>query len=470
MVPIPDAILNARIHRRTLSLAAVSMALGACGGGGGSSPPAPPQILVQPASISVEAGSTASFQVSVQHSGSVVYQWFRNGVAIPGANAATLTLPAVFFGDSGNTFSVAVSAADGAASATSSTATLLVKDVYGDWVEGIALATGALAQHPHTVGFSKSNDLFISIPPSYPASSPYIQTLTRAAPDGAPVPLIGEVQSLNLGDTALKRTSLQVLEHSDGNLYVSTGFTTSRGLGSSEAAGGKIHKLSKDGTHSVIYDSEKSDLKITPFGITECPDGQICTWDIKTLVLYKIATNGVLKEFSRPFFDPRTYFPFGYHNTEYTRMSLTATHGGDAFAAVTTGRESFIFKISPDGTAAPVNFGDIAVYALCAFKEHVYALTIAPGDLATWPGTGTTTLIRRAPDGSLERIAGGVALDLATLPPGTSEIGLGPLPGRLSWRNSMIGATSTGRIAMYIWEGPADKRTRQNFLVTPPAL
>jgi len=468
MPPISDAILNARMHRRTLSLAAVSMALGACGGGGGSSSPAAPQILVQPASISVEAGSVATFQVSVQHSGPVGYQWFRNGVAIPGANRATLTVPAVSFSDSGNTFSVTVSTADGTASATSSTATLLVKDVYGDWVEGIALATGALAQHPHTVGFSKSNDLFISIPPSYPASPPYtyIQTLTRAAPDGTPVPLLGAVQSLELGDTSLKYTSLRVLEHSDGNLYVSIGFTTSHGLGNLEAAGGKIYKLSKDGKHSVIYDSKESDIEITPLGITECPDGQICTWDIKTLVLYKISTNGVLKEFSRPFFDPKTYFSFGYHNTLFTKMSLTASHSGDIFAAVTTDREPFIFKISPDGTAAPVNFGDIAVYALCAFKEHVYALTIGPDDHGSWPDRGTTTLVRRAPDGSLERIAGGVALDLATLPPGTSEIGFGPLPGRLSPNSTMLGATSTGRIAMYI----SDSRTRQNFLVTPPAL
>jgi|GEM_PF-1593672 len=55
--------------------------------------PSPPEIVSAPASLSVAAGTTASFTVSATGS-SLTYQWRKDGVAIPGATSATYSLAA----------------------------------------------------------------------------------------------------------------------------------------------------------------------------------------------------------------------------------------------------------------------------------------------------------------------------------------------------------------------------------------
>jgi len=102
-----------------------------------SAPPAmltvidPPIIIQQPASITNNAGTTASFTVVTSGSAST-YQWFFDGTNalanvgnISGANAATLTITNVF-GTNAGLYSVMVSNA--AATQTSTGATLVVVD------------------------------------------------------------------------------------------------------------------------------------------------------------------------------------------------------------------------------------------------------------------------------------------------------------------------------------------------------
>lgn len=84
---------------------------------------APPAIITQPASQTVDAGSTANFQVTVAGTPPLVYQWYYNGAAIPGASAATLSLPGVQFSQAGS-YSVIVTNSQG--SVISSVATLTV--------------------------------------------------------------------------------------------------------------------------------------------------------------------------------------------------------------------------------------------------------------------------------------------------------------------------------------------------------
>jgi hypothetical protein len=52
----------------------------------------PPLILVQPASIDVLVGASFALAVDVQGTLPLAYQWFRNGVALPDARAATLSV------------------------------------------------------------------------------------------------------------------------------------------------------------------------------------------------------------------------------------------------------------------------------------------------------------------------------------------------------------------------------------------
>ena len=82
-----------------------------------------PTIATQPASVTVNAGNTASFAVAVTGTGPLTYQWRRNGTPIGGATSAVYTIAAAASTDAG-AYSVVVSNAAG--SATSGAATLTV--------------------------------------------------------------------------------------------------------------------------------------------------------------------------------------------------------------------------------------------------------------------------------------------------------------------------------------------------------
>jgi immunoglobulin I-set domain protein len=92
------------------------------GGGGGN--PVVPSLTVQPASVTVNAGQSATFGVSATGTAPISYQWRKNGVSIAGAMAATYATPATTLADSGAKFDVVVS--NSAGSVTSSQATLTV--------------------------------------------------------------------------------------------------------------------------------------------------------------------------------------------------------------------------------------------------------------------------------------------------------------------------------------------------------
>jgi len=84
--------------------------------------PPPPSITRQPANTKVTLGDTAMFSVAASGE-NLLYQWFKNGSVIPGANAAQLMLAKTTVADSGS-YSVVVSNSSG--STMSAAATLLV--------------------------------------------------------------------------------------------------------------------------------------------------------------------------------------------------------------------------------------------------------------------------------------------------------------------------------------------------------
>lgn len=87
-------------------------------------PSSPPTIVVQPRSLSVVAGKTATFSVSALGEAPLIYQWQKNNLDIPGANSSTYTTPMTVLTDTGTFFQVKVSNANG--SVTSCIATLNV--------------------------------------------------------------------------------------------------------------------------------------------------------------------------------------------------------------------------------------------------------------------------------------------------------------------------------------------------------
>jgi len=82
-----------------------------------------PIITRQPEGQMVNAGGSASFSVTASSTSSLSYQWQFNGANIPGANAASYSIPAAPVGAAG-AYRVVVT--DAAGSVTSSTAALLI--------------------------------------------------------------------------------------------------------------------------------------------------------------------------------------------------------------------------------------------------------------------------------------------------------------------------------------------------------
>jgi len=107
------------------------MTFGCGGGGGGGATPAPvitaPSITAQPTNQTVVVGQQATFAVVASGTAPLIYQWSKNGVAIGGATSASYTTPTTVLGDSGSTFSAAVS--NGSGSVTSTSAVLTVNPV-----------------------------------------------------------------------------------------------------------------------------------------------------------------------------------------------------------------------------------------------------------------------------------------------------------------------------------------------------
>jgi hypothetical protein len=80
--------------------------------------------ILQPASLTVTAGNSATFSLIATGIGGLTYQWYRNGVIMPGETNSTLTFSTVL-ADNGNTYRVTVTDSYGR-TATSPNATLTV--------------------------------------------------------------------------------------------------------------------------------------------------------------------------------------------------------------------------------------------------------------------------------------------------------------------------------------------------------
>lgn len=113
----------------------------------------PPSITTQPASASVTAGSTATFNVTAAGTGTLSYQWRRDGTAIAGATASAYTTAATVAGDDGAQFSVVVTSAYG--TVTSNAATLTVTTP-GSSFNGTWAGSAAMEATDNKVGYSTS--------------------------------------------------------------------------------------------------------------------------------------------------------------------------------------------------------------------------------------------------------------------------------------------------------------------------
>lgn len=87
---------------------------------------AAPVITTSPASATVLLGNTATFSVAASGTGTLNYQWYKGGVAIPGATSASYTTPVTVKTDGGTSYTCIVSnVISGTTVSTTSTAATL---------------------------------------------------------------------------------------------------------------------------------------------------------------------------------------------------------------------------------------------------------------------------------------------------------------------------------------------------------
>ena len=94
-------------------------------------PPAgAPSILIQPADVTIGAGARVSFRVAASGTGTLTYEWRKNGTAIAGGPG--LSLPAVSAADAG-VYTVVVTNALGSATSRAATLTLRGRSYTGSY-------------------------------------------------------------------------------------------------------------------------------------------------------------------------------------------------------------------------------------------------------------------------------------------------------------------------------------------------
>lgn len=136
----------------------------------GNSTQSPP-IITGPLNQSVFVGNTATFSVSVASILPVTYQWFRNGILIPGAINSSYMVTNAQESDSGATFFVKVT--NGAGSPVSNTATLTVtaniigRVYYGDTDYSVDLLAG-IDNVPYLFNFNITHNA--SLPVQFPVA------------------------------------------------------------------------------------------------------------------------------------------------------------------------------------------------------------------------------------------------------------------------------------------------------------
>lgn len=184
---------------------------------------AAPQITVQPQPQVALAGGSASFSVLATGSGSLAYQWRKNGVPIAGANSASFQIAAVTATDVGN-YDVQVNNSVG--SVQSSTATLTI-------ATGVAAPVFTLQPASRSVLLGSSVTLYVAASgapaPSYQwrknganilgANNPTLVFSSAQASDAANY----DVVATNSAGTATSATAgLTVIGRSFAGVYFGT--------------------------------------------------------------------------------------------------------------------------------------------------------------------------------------------------------------------------------------------------------
>lgn len=118
-------------------------------------------ITTSPQSASATVGQTATFSVAATGTGTLTYQWLRDGADIAGATAASYTTAALTLADNGAKFSVRVTDAN-ASPATSAEAVLTVTAAgLPSAATGARISTSRAPSNNYTTALASSGDVLI---------------------------------------------------------------------------------------------------------------------------------------------------------------------------------------------------------------------------------------------------------------------------------------------------------------------
>lgn len=139
-----------------------------------------PQISQQPDDLTIQPGQQATFSVQASANPEPSFQWFHDGIAIPGATNATLAIPSAAAGDEGD-YTVVVS--NPGSSVTSDPATLAwVPDPYGSYMTTHGLdpeGSGSPAEDPDHDGLRNILEFFLGMNPNVSGESEKLPTARR---------------------------------------------------------------------------------------------------------------------------------------------------------------------------------------------------------------------------------------------------------------------------------------------------
>lgn len=93
----------------------------------------PPSIAGQPASTTVDEGTSVNLSIAASGDSPLTFQWFKNGVPIPGQTNATFTLPTALSGNAG-TYHATVTDPDGSVQTAAANVVVRIVDTDSDGI------------------------------------------------------------------------------------------------------------------------------------------------------------------------------------------------------------------------------------------------------------------------------------------------------------------------------------------------
>ena len=188
----------------------------------GGGPGAPPAISGQPQSQTVQEGTTATFSVIASGTGTLSYQWTKNGVAISGATGASYTTPAAIVADSGEAFTVVVTGPTG--QVTSNAAVLTVTAVQAGNADPQGVYYGSLKFNSQQTAWP----LFAIVLKNGTAAVFAIQSYATGAMSAGPVPIGIGLQGVQVVTSGSSFTS-SFTAHTQTGYVLTNGQTSATG-------------------------------------------------------------------------------------------------------------------------------------------------------------------------------------------------------------------------------------------------